>query len=172
MRFLVSALLLALAAPAAAEVKSATAGGFEVESALVVAATPEQTYKMLGRIGEWWNKDHTYSGDAEALILELRAGGCFCERLKNGGGVEHMRVVYAEPDKRLRLSGGLGPLQAEAVAGVLTWTLEAVPGGTKVTQNYAVAGTIRMGGDKLAGPVDAVLGQQLQGLQRRLASGP
>jgi uncharacterized protein YndB with AHSA1/START domain len=171
MKFVVSALLLALAAPAAAEVKSAAAGAFEVEFTLIVAATPEETYAMLGRVEEWWNKDHTYSGDARNLKLELRAGGCFCEKLSGGGGVEHMRVVYAEPGKRLRLSGGLGPLQAEAVAGVLTWTLEAAPGGTKVTQNYAVAGNMRMGGDKLAAPVDMVLRQQLEGLQRRRGQG-
>jgi uncharacterized protein YndB with AHSA1/START domain len=173
MRYLVPALALALAfaTPAAAEVKSATPAGFEVQSTLVVAATPEQTYAMLGRIGQWWNKDHSWSGDAANLNLELRAGGCFCERLKAGGGVEHMRVVYAEPGKQLRLQGGLGPLQAEAVAGTLTWTLKAVPGGTEVTQNYVVGGYVRGGADKFAAPVDMVLGQQLAGLQGRLARG-
>ena len=170
MKYPLAALLLALAAPAAAEVKSATPTGFEVQSTLVVGATPEQTYIMLGRIGQWWGKDHTYSGDGANLSLDLRAGGCFCERLKGRGSVEHMRVVYAEPGKRLRLHGGLGPLQAEAVAGTLTWTLKAVPGGTEVTQSYVVGGFVRGGADKLAAPVDMVLGQQLQGLQRRLAS--
>jgi uncharacterized protein YndB with AHSA1/START domain len=160
----------ASAAPAPAEVKSSSATGFEVEAKALVAATPAQTYAMLGRIGEWWERSHTYSGDAANLRLQLRPGGCFCERLK-GGGVEHMRVVYAEPGKRLRLQGGLGPLQGEAVAGTLTWTLKAVPGGTEVTQSYVVGGFVRGGADKLAAPVDMVLGQQLQGLRRRLAKG-
>jgi uncharacterized protein YndB with AHSA1/START domain len=169
MRLLLLAALAASAAPAGAEVKFSSPGSFEVEAKAVVAATPAQTYAMLGRIGEWWSKDHTYSGNAANLSLDLRAGGCFCERLKGGGSVEHMRVVYAEPGKRLRLHGGLGPLQGEAVAGTLTWSLRAVPGGTEVTQSYVVGGYIRMGGDKLAAPVDAVLSQQLGHLQSRIA---
>src|SRR5688572_11726646 len=88
-------MLLAAAAPAAAEVKSATAGGFEVEARAIVAATPAETYRMLGRIGEWWNDGHTYSGKAANMSLKLEAGGCFCETIPaDGGTIEHMRVVY------------------------------------------------------------------------------
>ena len=39
-----------------------------------------------------------------------------------------MTVVYAAPDKALRMRGALGPLQSEAVTGVLTIALEAVDG--------------------------------------------
>ncbi|HEY0626198.1 MAG TPA: SRPBCC family protein [Allosphingosinicella sp.] len=157
-------------ASAAAEVKSSSLTHFEVESSATVAATPAEAYAMLGRIGEWWNKDHTYSGDAANLSLELRAGGCFCERLpKENGVIEHLRVVSARPGQLLRLQGGLGPLQAEAVAGTFTWTLKAAPGGTIVTQNYAVAGRVRMGMEKLAPLVDQVLVEQLSGLQKRLS---
>jgi hypothetical protein len=79
-----------------------------------------------------------------------------------------MRVVQARPGKLLRLQGGLGPLQGEAVIGTLTFSLKAVPGGTEITQNYIVGGFIRHGADKLAGPVDQVLAEQLSGLARLL----
>ena len=49
--------------------------------------------------------------DAKNLSIDARPGGCFCEKLPNGGGVEHARVVYVAPREVLRLSGALGPLQ-------------------------------------------------------------
>lgn len=159
-----------LTSAAAAEVKSVSPGHFEVESKAVVAAPPAETYEMLGRIGSWWNKAHSYSGDAANMTLELRAGGCFCEKIpKDGSTIEHMRIVYAQPGQMLRAQGGLGPLQAEAVTGTLTWSLEAVPNGTQITQNYVVSGHVRGGMASLASPVDQVLAEQLSGLQKRLA---
>jgi len=160
----------ALAAPALAEVKSATPVGFEVESKAVAAATPAETYAMLGRIGEWWSSSHTYSGDAANMSLALEAGGCFCERIPaEGGTIEHGRVVYARPDQTLRVQGGLGPLQAEAALGTLTWQLKPVTGGTEIVQTYVAGGYIRGGADKLAPIVDRVLAEQLKGLEKRLA---
>ena len=171
MREYVAALAaLLVAAPAAAEVKSAEASGFEVEAKAVVAATPAEAYKMLGRIGEWWNKDHTYSGNSANMRLKLKVGGCFCERIPEGGGeIEHGRIIYARPGTTLRLQGGLGPLQELGVAGVLTWSLKPVPGGTEIVQTYRVGGYVKGGADKLAPIVDMVMAQQLAGLQRRLA---
>ena len=171
MRIYAGALAALLAtAPAGAEVKSAEAGGFEVEAKAVVAATPAEAYDMLGRIGEWWNKEHTYSGDSANLRLKLKVGGCFCERIPDGGGeIEHMRVIYARPGVTLRLQGGLGPLQELGVAGVLTWSLKPVPGGTEVVQIYRVGGYVKGGADKLAPIVDMVMAEQLEGLKRRLA---
>ena len=164
--------LAALASAAAAEVKSSAPGSFEVQSVAVVRASPAETYARLGRIQEWWDPAHSYSGKAANLRLGLRAGDCFCERLDDGGSVEHMRVVQARPGAMLRLQGGLGPLQGEAVSGTLTWTLKAVPSGTQVTQNYVVGGFLRPGGDKLAPAVDRVLDMQLQRLQKRLRGAP
>jgi hypothetical protein len=159
-----------LSVPAHAEVKSASPSHFEVESKAIVAATPAAAYAMLGRVGEWWSASHTYSGSTANLKLELRAGGCFCERTpKDGGTIEHLRIVQARPGTLLRASGGLGPLQAEAVAGTLSWSLKAVPGGTEITQNYAVSGRSRTGLETLAPLVDRVLAGQLEGLRKRLA---
>ncbi len=134
-----------LAAPAAAEVKSVAPNGFEVASVTTIAAPPERVYGALGEIGRWWSPAHTFSRDASNLSIELRAGGCFCERLKDGGSVQHMMVVYAAPGAGLRLRGALGPLQAEGVDGALSWALKPAGGGTVFTQSYVVGGYIRSG---------------------------
>jgi Polyketide cyclase / dehydrase and lipid transport len=168
--FIISGVLLTLAGVAQAEVKSATPAGFEVEQRAVVAADLAETWAMLGRPGEWWNDEHTYSGDSANMRLKLKAGGCFCERIpKDGGTIEHARIVFAQPAATLRMQGGLGPLQAEAAMGTLTWTLNVAPEGTEVTQTYVVGGYVRGGADKLAPIVDRVLAEQLDGLKARLA---
>src|SRR5271166_4401642 len=90
-------LVIAGVGPALAEVKSVTSNGFEVASAATISAPPDRVYAALGDIGRWWSPSHTFSRDAANLSIELRAGGCFCEKLKNGGSVEHLTVVYAAP---------------------------------------------------------------------------
>lgn len=164
--FRLGTILFLLASPAAAEVKSATESGFEVSRTTMINATPAEVYQALGLPSRWWNKSHTYSGDSRNLSMVLSAGGCFCERNPATRlAVEHARVVFAEPGKQLRLRGALGPLQAEAVTGTLTWELKAVPGGTEVRQTYVVGGFVRGGAAKFAAPVDQVLGEQLAGLK-------
>jgi uncharacterized protein YndB with AHSA1/START domain len=158
-------LALAVAGPAAAEVKSATPNGFEVASIVTIAAPADRVYSALGEIGHWWSSSHTFSRDAANLSLELRAGGCFCERLKDGGSVQHLQVVYTAPGQGLRLRGALGPLQMEGVDGTLAWTLKPAEGGTSLTQSYVVGGYIRSGMEQWAPRVDRVLDEQLQRLK-------
>jgi uncharacterized protein YndB with AHSA1/START domain len=158
-------LALAVVGPAAAEVKSATPNGFEVASIVTIAAPADRVYSAFGEIGHWWSSSHTFSRDAANLSLELRAGGCFCERLKDGGSVQHLQVVYAAPGQGLRLRGALGPLQMEGVDGTLAWTLKPAEGGTNVTQSYVVGGYIRSGMEQWAPRVDRVLDEQLQRLK-------
>jgi hypothetical protein len=170
MRILIASAALATAAgPAAAEVKSSSATHLDLESRIVVAADPARAYAALGRIGFWWNGAHSYSGDSSNLRIELRAGGCFCEALPGGGTVEHMRVIQALPGSLVRMSGGLGPLQSEALAGTLSWSLRAVEGGTEITSVYLVSGHARSDLTALAAPVDSVLREQLERLRAYLA---
>jgi len=75
-------LVLAGAGPATAEVKSVTPNGFEVATTVTVAAPADRVYSALGEVGRWWSPSHTFSRDAANLSIELRAGGCFCERLE------------------------------------------------------------------------------------------
>jgi hypothetical protein len=161
--------LVLVAAPVAAEVKSVTPAGFESENQIVVPVTPTEAWDAIGRISDWWNPAHTHSGLAGNLELRPEVGGCFCEALEGGGTVEHLRVVYADPGLMLRLQGGLGPLQSEAVAGTLTWRLEPVEDGTRITQTYVVGGFIRAGTEAYAAPVDRVIAEQLSRLAAHLA---
>lgn len=166
MRHVLAGLVIACASHAQAEVKTATDAGFEVSRTAIINSTPAQVYQALGQPSRWWSKAHTYSGDARNLSMTATAGGCFCEKNPaNGAAIEHARVVYAQPGRLLRLRGSLGPLQAEAVTGTLTWELKAVPGGTEVRQTYVVGGYVRGGAALFAAPVDQVLGEQLAGLK-------
>ena len=147
--------------PALGAVTASGPAGFTVTETAHIAAAPDKVFATLITPARWWSPDHTYSHDAANLSLEARAGGCWCERLPGGGSAEHLRVVYLAPGKTLRLRGGLGPLQAMAADGVLTWTLAAAADGTDVKVSYAVFGDPAAGLPALVGPVDNVLGQQV-----------
>ena len=156
---------LCLVATCKAEVLKVSPGGFTVRSEAVVRGDAPHAWRALvNDIGKWWNPEHTYSGRAENLSIESRPGGCFCERLPNGGGVVHMTVVNLQPGKLLRLTGGLGPLQSLAVAGSLSWSFTPVAGGTKIEVTYTVGGFSPGGFDDIAPAVDGVLHEQLQRL--------
>lgn len=159
-------LAVVAAAPAAAEVRSNAPDGFVLEQVVVIDAPPERVWTRLGEIQRWWNGGHSYSGEAENLSLDLAVPGCFCEKLDGGrGSVEHARVVHADRGKLLRLSGGLGPLQAEAAVGTLSFALATQGQGTRLTMTYVVGGNLRGKGAMLAAPVDAVLAEQLSRLK-------
>jgi uncharacterized protein YndB with AHSA1/START domain len=158
-----AAALALLASPARAEVVSASPSAFVVRTEAVTQASPEQAWRALGQIGNWWNSAHTYSGDSGNLSLAMRAGGCFCERWARGQSVEHGRVVLAmerEGVRTLRFIGALGPLQEIGVTGVMTFVIAPDPGGAKITMSYRVAGDAALGLDALAPPVDGVLTEQ------------
>jgi uncharacterized protein YndB with AHSA1/START domain len=156
---------LCLVATCKAEVLKVGPGGFTVRSEVVVRSDAQHAWHALvNDIGKWWNAQHSYSGNAENLSIDARPGGCFCERLPNGGGVVHMTVVNVQPGKLLRLTGGLGPLQALGVAGSLSWSFTPVAGGTKIEVSYSVGGFNPDGFEHIAPAVDEVLRGQLQSL--------
>lgn len=162
---------LALAcAPAQAEVVAKSDIGFVSRNTVEVSAKPEAVWAALVVPSGWWNGQHTYSGDAANLSLAPVAGGCFCEKLPvpagapawaQAGAVEHMRVINIEPGKAMRLSGGLGPLQSEAVDGVLTITLKPTDKGTRILFEYVVGGYMRYTTDQIGPLVDKVMLEQL-----------
>ena len=171
MRLLLAATLSLIATPASAEVVSADAHGFEIRHSISLVVPQERAYAAFGDIQSWWSKDHTYSGDSAQLSLQLRPGGCFCERLDGGGGIEHLRVTYVQPGERVVLSGGLGPLLFEATAGVMDVQVERIAGGSRITMSYRVAGFAKGGAAELAPAVDKVLGEQIKRLRTFAAAG-
>lgn len=152
---------VAIATQSPAAVISATDQGFELRHEALLAMLPNAAWTRIGRIADWWSKDHSYSGNAANLHLSLVPGGCFCETLPGGGGVEHLRVAYADPGKRAVLTGGIGPLLYEAVAGTMDIQLKAEGSGTRVMLTYRVAGFARANGKALAPLVDRVLAEQV-----------
>jgi hypothetical protein len=154
------------------EILDSTAHGFTVKNVVSVATTPEKVYRQLvANVGKWWNSAHSWSGDARNLFIDDKADGCFCEKLKSGGSVRHMTVVFADPGKTLRMVGGLGPLQSLAVTGSMTWSFTKGEIGTKVEVTYAVGGYRPGGLGALAVPVDNVLLEQLTRLKKFVETG-
>ena len=162
-------LMFFLAAPASAVVVGASSHGFELRHTLDLPIPPAQAISAFGQVGSWWSKDHTYSGNAARLSLQLRPGGCWCEQLDGGGGVEHMRVAYYQPGKRAVLTGGLGPLLFEGTSGVMDVRATKTKTGSQLVINYRVAGFARANGTEMALAVDQVLRTQAERL-RTLAS--
>jgi len=77
--------------PVRAEVKDSSAIGFTIQDTVIIAANPNDVYhSLVADVGRWWNSAHTFSGDANNLSIEDKAGGCFCEKLENGGSVRHL----------------------------------------------------------------------------------
>ena len=158
--------LLGFSTAAHAEVQQSAADHFALAFAADVAATPARTYAALVSVQHWWSPEHTWSGDAANLSLKAEAGGCFCERWKQGSS-EHGRVIMARQDELLRLDSALGPLQDYAVNGILSFRL--VAGSDDTTQlnvDYRVNGSSASGLDQIAPAVDQVLGLQIDRLLR------
>ena len=171
MKLLVIPVVLFAATPAAAEVVSAGPNGFEVRHSVNLVIPQQKAFDALGQVQDWWSKDHTYSGNASNLSLQMRPGGCFCEQLDNGGGIEHLRVTYVQPGERAVLTGALGPLLQEAVAGVMDVKVERIAGGSRITMIYRAAGFAKGGAAEMAPLVDKVLGEQMKRLRVYAASG-
>ncbi len=175
-RFVLSAaVLVAISSPAYAEVKATSDTGFNVVHIASVAATPEAIWKRLLAPKDYWNKAHSWSGSSAGFYIDAQANGCFCElfqekgadgKLKTVGSVEHMRVIFAQPGKVLRMQGALGPLQSEAVIGTLTVAIEPAKDGatTKVSFSYVVGGYMRYKVSEIAPAVDKVLGEQFKNM--------
>ena len=170
--------LALLAQPASAEVVASSEAGFVIRETAEVPANPAATWRALIAPQTWWNKAHTFSGDSANLYLDAQGGGCFCEKLPlkdgapgtRGGSVAHMRVVYADPGKALRMVGSLGPLQSEALTGTMTITIKPGGAGTRIVMEYVVGGYMRYKTDEIAPAVDKVLAGQLAGLSASLGT--
>lgn len=158
-----AALIAASVAPAQAAVVSAGASGFTSRITLTTKSDPARAWRAFFKPQDWWSGAHTYSGDARNLRMEARAGGCFCERLPRDGAVKHGEVVLMIPDRTVRLSAPLGPLQEMAVSAA--WTVQvagAEGGGATITWTYVVNGAAPEGWAEPSKAVDSVMQEQAQ----------
>lgn len=159
--------LLASAPTAAGEVVARTADSFTLRYEIGAEIDPSDIPGALADVGRWWDSDHTYSGDAANLSLDLTPGGCWCEALADGTQFEHARVVAIEAD-RLVFDAPFGPLKGKATKAVLTVTWPAARGGWRPTWEMVVEGP---GLGAMADGVDAVMGAGFQRWLRYLETG-
>ena len=154
-----------------ADIVPSAPGLSEFSFQLRVTPNAASDYLAATHPEKWWSGVHSYSGDAANMTLEAIAGGCWCEKLPAGGSVQHMRVLAAIPGTLLRLSGGLGPLQAQPVTGVMSWSFKDDPkGGSTIDFKYRLSGSTDLPAD-WPKAVNGVLSGQLQRLQNLLNKG-
>lgn len=156
--------MLLAASPAVAAVVDSGPNGFTIAVERTLgpdsADARQALWALLVAPDRWWSAAHSWSGDASAMALDPAVGGCWCEKLPDGGRAEHGRVIAVEPQKRLLMRGSLGPLLNLAVTGVLEWSIGAKAGRTTVTLRYAVGGYGLGDTAKFAKAVDQVMGEQ------------
>ncbi len=167
-KILSTGLVLALfATGASAEVRARTDNGFTLGYERPVRAGPDTVLETVAMPSGWWSSDHTYSGDAANIRLDMIPGGCWCEALP-GGGVKHAEVVMVWPGRRMvRFDAPFGPLQGMGADAVLTMTWSDPPdGGERVLRwTFVVSGP---GTGTMADVIDGVMTEQFRRLGDRL----
>ena len=152
---------------ASAEVIDADKHGFTLVNEVVVDATRAEAWlAAVDDIAEWWNPDHTISGNSALLTIDPRPLGCFCE--STGDGVVHLIVTTASENVILRMTGGLGPLGLMGVSGNMTWEFFDAEEGTLIRFTYAVGGYSPDGLDSIASGVDYVIAEALNLLKAHI----
>lgn len=177
-RAAMAVIAMLLASPAAAKVHETSDNGFVLRYSLDVPSGTGESWRVLLTPAQWWSAQDSYSGDAANLSLDARAGGCFCEILPSKvspnaaprGSVEHMRVIYVEQPRALRMTGALGPLQSGAGTGTLTILLKPAGAGTRILWEYVYGGYMRDDVQATANTVDRVLASQVMGLGAKLGA--
>lgn len=152
--------------PVRAEVTSSAADGFQIKITKSVAGGASEVCECLvNDISKWWDATHSYSGNAQNFSMDLE-NHCLLEKLPDGGFVRHMEIVFYQPRRVLRLTGGLGPLQEMGVTGALTFKLNQNGDYTDVELTYNVVGRDAQNLEKLAPAVNSVLNQQMDRLKK------
>ena len=166
--FLVS-LLSALPFKTISQVISKSEHGFTIQIKQEANVDSKTAYQQFLKVNEWWNAEHTYFGKSENLFIEAKANGCFCE-VEGDKQVLHMIVSYVEPNKEIKMIGGLGPLQMMGVNGGMSWKfIDLGNNKSKVIHHYQVSGAIDGGLDKIAPFVDQVQTIQVSALINKLS---
>ncbi len=169
MKFIIAILITLFAQQSAAKVLDKSKDGFTLEISFETKADVKTTYNQFLNVGDWWNSEHTWFGDASKMYIEPSVNGCFCE-IDGEKQALHMTVSYVDPYKEVRMIGGLGPLQGLGLHGGMSWKFEEQENGnTKVTHRYQVTGYMQGGLEGLADIVDSVQAIQMKGLKKALA---
>lgn len=154
--------------PLQAKIISSTAEHYVLQHQAESSLPPQALWQRLVQPSQWWHPDHTYSGDAQNLTLELHAGGLWREDWE-GNSVLHGSVLNVVNGTLLRLDAPFGPLQELAVKTVWTISIkpvekEAPEKGSIVTFDEIANGSAISGLDELAKAVDYVKGEAIKRL--------
>lgn len=154
-----------------AQVAAVGENGFQIRAAREVEKPAGEVFAAFEKeIGQWWSSSHSWSGDASNLRFDLEQGALI-EKLPDGGFCRHLEIVYYEPGKAMRLSGGLGPLLGLGLHGVMSLTVSEAGETSRVELSYNVSGFIPGGFEQLAPAVDGVLNEQLDRFTRYCQTG-
>ena len=163
--------LVPFALSSSADVVQSVSNGFQIKVSQKIELDPaDSSHAFVHDFNKWWDPSHSYSGEAENLSIDLKQR-CFLERLPTDGNekdgnengfVRHLEVVYYDPCKSIRFTGGLGPLQQMGVCGALTINFKKDGDTTHLELEYNVSGRLEQGLDKIAPAVDKVISAQMQ----------
>ncbi|MBX9575929.1 MAG: hypothetical protein K2X07_09855 [Caulobacteraceae bacterium] len=150
---LIAAALVLTAQPAAAEVVARSENGFTLRFVSQVAADADRIPASLEALPHWWDGAHSYTGEAANLSLDLKPGGCWCEKMPDGTSFDHGRTTSVQPDRML-FHAPFGPLRGRATRSDLEMTWRREPTGLTLVWTMTVEG---VGVGAMADPVDAVM---------------
>lgn len=167
-RSLVCCLLL-VCQGANGDVSKVYAQGFDLHIEIEVKSGT--AWQKFLQVQNWWDLNHSWFGPDSIFNLDSIAGGCLCER-KRKQSVQHMKVIYVDPGREMRLGGALGPLQTMALRGLLTMRFTPLENGkTRIEQIYKIRGVTEQGFDNLSKIVDKVQTDQMQRLENYINHG-
>lgn len=150
-----------------ADVIKSSSDGFIIQHSVIVAKDKTVVFQeMTENIGSWWNPDHSFSGNAGAMLIDEN---CYCERWGNNL-VRHLDTTFWIENEKVVMQGGLGPLKELGLSGTMIWSL--TPGedtGTTISWKYHVFGYSETDLPGLAVAVDGVLKEQIDRLVNHLA---
>jgi hypothetical protein len=90
-----------------------------------VDCAPDHAFSVwTSRIGTWWPRNHTVSGDAAEVILEPGPGGRIYERTAAGARHDWGEVTVWEPPRRLAYLWHIGRERDTATEVAITFTDE------------------------------------------------
>lgn len=169
-KFFVSMVLLifAVVKTSHAQIVDFHPAGFTVEHVIELNADTKLAFEKLSKISEWWDPNHTFSGNAKNLSLDLKPGGCWCETLPEGGFAKHAEVIRLITNSSIILNGALGPLQDLGFQGNLGFYFSTtLSNKTLLKLRYSVVGHTPDNAHQLAQAVDQTLLAQLMRLKNK-----
>lgn len=164
---LVLSLSVLICGPCAAEILSSAPDHYTLYHESLTELSPDEAWARLIEPASWWSPEHTYSGDAANLSLDLQAGGLWREDWQ-GGSVAHGGVLSVQRGTALRLDAPFGPLQGMAVNVVWTISISQTESGTLIIFDEVATGSRESGLDAIAPAIDLVKQEAIE----RLAAVP